>query len=97
MNDEPNEITPDTNGDWEYNLNYTVTNAALMFSNCKNLSKLDLSNFDTRNVAGTGHMFYGCKALKSVYVTNCNAATVEKIKDAVKEAVLSEDIVKTSK
>ena len=200
INSEHKEVVSDAKGVWKYNLNDTVTNAVLMFSNCKNLSKLDLSNFDTSKVenmssmfrscenlteldlsnfdtskvenmssmfnkcynlteldlsnfdtskvkymnsmfylcsslksldlssfdtskvatmyemfrkcsslteldisnfntsnVATGRMFYGCKALKSVYVTNCNAATVEKIKNAVKEAGLSEDIVKTSK
>lgn len=42
-------------------------------------------------------MFGGCKSLKSVYVTNCNAATIEKIKKAVTDARLPESIVKTMK
>ena len=41
-------------------------------------------------------MFKGCKSLKSIYMTNCNEDTVEKIKDAAKKAGLSETIVKTS-
>lgn len=31
-----------------------------MFSSCENLTSLNVSSFDTRNVTDMGYMFYGC-------------------------------------
>ena len=68
-----------------------------MFASCINLTTLDLSNWDMSKVKSTDKMFYRCKNLTTIYVDNCDEVTVEKIKSAVKEAGLSEDIVKTRK
>ncbi|MGN1165765.1 MAG: SpaA isopeptide-forming pilin-related protein [Lachnospiraceae bacterium] len=38
-----------------------------MFYGCKNLTELDLSNFNTDNVWFTENMFYGCTKLENVY------------------------------
>ena len=43
-----------------------VTNMYGMFANCKNLTTLDLSNWDMSNCETTKNMFYGCLELKSV-------------------------------
>ena len=50
-----------------------VTDMSSMFYECKNLIQLDLSNFDTSKVTKTGSpygMFYGCKNLKTIYVSD---------------------------
>ena len=41
-----------------------------MFYECNNISKLDISNFDTQNVADMGGMFYGCSKLTTIYVSD---------------------------
>ena len=37
-----------------------------MFENCYNLENIDLSSFDTKNVANMMYMFVGCKKLYSL-------------------------------
>jgi len=44
-----------------------------MFCECKSLTKIDLSNFNTQNVTNMKCMFYGCKSLnKENMVLNDN-------------------------
>lgn len=74
-----------------------VTDMHNMFEECSFLTILDLSNWDMRNVTNTAEMFNGCPRYITIYVDNCDASTVEKIKSAVKSAGLSENIVKTRK
>ena len=40
------------------------TNMCKMFGFCKNLIKLDLSSFDTKNVEKMSYMFEGCEKLE---------------------------------
>ena len=47
-----------------------------MFSSCKSLSSLDLSNFNTQNVTSMGYMFSGCKSLLSIDLSNFNTQNV---------------------
>ena len=35
-----------------------------MFSECRSLTNINLSNFNTQNVTNMSLMFYGCKSLK---------------------------------
>ena len=35
-----------------------------MFSNCSSLTKIDLSNFNTKNVTNMNWMFLGCSFLR---------------------------------
>jgi surface protein len=37
-----------------------------MFYDCKNLTNINLSSFNTRNVADMSCMFYGCKNLTTI-------------------------------
>ena len=46
-----------------------VTDMSYMFSDCSNLTSLDLSNFNTANVDYMGEMFYGCSGLKYLDVS----------------------------
>ena len=70
-------------------------NNKFSFAKVKSVSFPNLTTISGNS--GCNYAFHSCTALTSVYVTNCDAATVEKIKTAVKAAGLSESIVKTSK
>ena len=47
-----------------------------MFSGCKALTSLDVSNFNTQNVTDMSDMFSGCEALTSLDVSNFNTQNV---------------------
>ena len=47
-----------------------------MFYNCKNLSSLDLSNFNTEKVTDMNKMFYNCNKLSSLDLSNFNTEKV---------------------
>ena len=63
-----------------------VTNMSFLFNYCSSLVQLDLSNFDTNNVTNAERMFSGCSNLQTIKVTNCNQTTISKLKQALKEA-----------
>ena len=41
-----------------------------MFSGCSNLTELDLTHFNTANVTNMYDMFFGCKSLTTIYVSD---------------------------
>ena len=41
-----------------------------LFSNCKSLTNINLSNFDTQKVTSITYLFQGCKSLKYVNLSN---------------------------
>ena len=47
-----------------------------MFHNCKSLSDLKLSNFNTKNVSDMSEMFFGCYSLESLDLSNFNTQNV---------------------
>ena len=53
-----------------------VTNMAWMFSNCKYLTSIDVSQFNTAKVTNMSGMFSGCTGLTSLDVCNFNTAKV---------------------
>ena len=53
-----------------------VTDMNNMFSNCENLTTLDVSNFDTSNVTDMGYMFDYCSSLKTLDVSNFDTSKV---------------------
>ena len=68
-----------------------VNNMAYMFSGCTSLISLDLSNWDTTKlpadkVVNMLSMFNGCTALKTITMKNCNQTTIDKIKSALQDA-----------
>ena len=70
-------ITPDSTGVWSYDLSgVNITNANTMFINCKNLTSLDLSNFDTSQVNNMVYMFSNCKNLTSLDLNNFDTSQV---------------------
>lgn len=53
-----------------------VTNMVSMFSNCGELTNLDLSHFDTSNVTNMSQMFFWCSGLTRLDVSNFNTSNV---------------------
>ena len=49
---------------------YLAQNSSGMFYNCKKLTSLDLSNFDTSSVIDMSRMFAGCSNLTTIYVSD---------------------------
>ena len=47
----------------QYIFKKNITNLIYMFSGCKSLSSINLSNFNTQNVTDMRYMFYGCESL----------------------------------
>ena len=47
------------------------------FTGCLNLTKLDLSNFNTSNVTNMSYMFASCESLKDVNLENLETKKVE--------------------
>ena len=43
-----------------------------IFSNCKSLITLDLSNFNTQNIKNMSDMFFNCKSLITLDLSNFN-------------------------
>ena len=41
-----------------------------MFCSCTNLTSLDVSNFDTKNVTDMGYMFFYCQNLATIYASD---------------------------
>ena len=53
-----------------------VTDMKNLFSNCENLTTLDVSNFDTSNVTTMNSLFMSCKNLTTLDVSNFNTINV---------------------
>ena len=56
-----------------------ITDMSSMFSNCKTLTSLDLSNFDTSKVTSMNYMFSQCSALTSLDLSNFDTSKVTKM------------------
>ena len=63
-----------------------VTDMNYMFYECSDLTSLDLSNWNMDNVYNTSYMFRGCYVLRTITMKNCNQATIDKIKSALQDA-----------
>ena len=57
-----------------------------MFYFCRGLTSLDLSNWNMDNVSDTTYMFRNCFRLRTITMKNCNQATIDKIKSALQDA-----------
>ena len=56
--------------------NYTITNCNVMFSNLNNITKIDLSKFDSSKVTDMRCMFSNCYSLQSLDLNNFNTSSV---------------------
>ena len=63
-----------------------VTDMHNMFEYCYDLTSLDLSNWNMDNVSDTSYMFRGCYILRTITMKNCSQGTIDKIKSALTEA-----------
>ena len=63
----------------EYLNTEKVTNMGFMFSSCKALTSLNLSNFNTEKVMYMSNMFYNCNKLTSLDLSSFNTAEVTKM------------------
>ena len=64
----------------KYTIKYSFKNnlkcTCLMFGDCKLLTNINLSNFNTNNVTNMNSMFYGCSSLKDINLSNFNTNNV---------------------
>ena len=63
-----------------------------MFQKCRKIADLDLSNWDMSKVINTGSMFYLCTSLKIITMKNCTTETIDKIKSALQEAGIQNQV-----
>ncbi len=47
-----------------------IKNCSCMFCDCKNITNLDLSSLDTKNVTDMSYMFYNCNKLTNLYLSS---------------------------
>lgn len=69
-----------------------VTDMSELFRECRRLSSLDLSNWDTSKVTEMRYMFEYCTALKTITMKNCTTETIDKIKSALQEAGIQNQV-----
>ena len=71
-------VTPDASGNWSVPVSKFngVTNMGYVFSNCRSLTSLDVSGFNTSNVTNMNSMFIFCSSLTSLDVSHFNTSNV---------------------
>ena len=69
-----------------------VTDMRDMFEYCSSLTSLDLSNWGLTNVAKMGNMFNDCTSLKTITMKNCSQDTIDKIKAALTDAGILDNV-----
>ena len=57
-------------------INKNITDCSHMFSNCKNITNIDLSPFDAKNVINMESMFEKCENLTNINLSNFNTKNV---------------------
>ena len=83
-----NEVLQNYTGKMVYNLendinnitmifNSLITNAGGMFLNMENITKIDLSKFNSSAITYMGYMFYGCISLISLNLDNLDTSLVK--------------------
>ena len=60
----------------KYTFRDNITKLNNIFSECKNLTNIDLSNFNTQNVINMSGMFKGCDSLTNIDLSNFNTQNV---------------------
>ena len=59
--------------------NNSIDSCFCMFYGCKDITEIDLSNFNTSEVTDMYNMFYGCSSLSSLDVSNFDTSKVNLI------------------
>ena len=70
----------DENNIVEFIWNKNNINCKYLFFRCSNISKIDLTNFDTSEVTDMQYMFYGCSSLISWNLSNLDTSKVSNMK-----------------
>ena len=60
----------------KYTFKNNLKNICLMFGDCKLLTNINLSNFNTNNATNMNGMFYGCSSLKNIDLSSFNTNKV---------------------
>ena len=60
----------------KYNFKNKLTNISFMFSECKSLININLSNFNTQKINNISYMFWGCYSLTNINLSNFNTQNV---------------------
>ena len=60
----------------EYSFKTNLTRVNHLFSDCKNINKLDFSNFNSENAENMSYMFYNCISLYNINLTNFKTKNV---------------------
>ena len=75
---------PEKEGIYEIKLkfNINITDCSFLFSDCQNITNLDLSSFDTKNVINMSYMFSFCDNIKTIKMKkNLNGKIINELKD----------------
>ena len=59
--------------------NHQLTNSSTMFSLCKEISKIDLSEFDSSKIVNMSQMFYQCNNLEYINLKNFDTSSATNI------------------
>ena len=60
----------------KYKFPNKLNKTLFMFSECKQLTSIDLSNFDSSLITDISYMFYKCSKLKNINLANFNTSNV---------------------
>ena len=60
----------------KYYFNSFITNFSSIFAGCKDIIKIDMTNFHTKNITNISSLFYGCISLKNINLSNFNTEKV---------------------
>ncbi len=74
----------------EYLDTSAVTDMQSMFSNCRSLTSVNLSNFNTKNVIGISYMFAGCTSLTNLDLSSFNTEKVRSETDMFRDVFLTQ-------
>jgi len=69
---------PENEGDYNILLKFNILmeDCRFMFYNCKNITNIDLSSFNTQNVIDMSYMFDGCSNLTNINLSSFNTQNV---------------------
>ena len=78
-----NYFLPEKEGNYTIKIIFKdfITDCSSMFEDLKNIEKIDLSNFVTKNVTSMETMFHNCENLKSINLSYFNTNKVTNMKD----------------
>ena len=78
-----NYFLPEKEGNYNIKIIFKdfITDCSSMFKGLKNIEKIDLSNFVTKNVTSMESMFHNCENLKSINLSYFNTNKVTNMKD----------------